>query len=169
MILTTKFGYKVQKLRARVRFPHMCRNTPLEHRKSVEKSRKWKWQQFGLLVQQLFTTTCSLHIRMVEELSEGSWWKQLCMLFCMIQLSGVTLSTGDVYNGEKGVRTTKITISQDCDLLQGSNFAGFQPFYMSNIVPSLKSQVIMVLRILPPMFFAGYGVPALVGGLAERR
>jgi hypothetical protein len=59
------------------------------------------------------------------------------------------------YSAGNSARTTKKLISQDCDGLQGSYFAGLKPLYRSNTVQSLKFQLIMVLQLLPLPFFCG--------------
>ena len=66
---------------------------------------------------------------------------------------GVWVSTGGKWVGE----STKKIISQDHGVLQGSNFAGFKHLYSSNIVQNMKSKVIIVPEILPPMYFGVYG------------
>ena len=52
-----------------------------------------------------------------------------------------------------GPRNLQKLISQDCGGLQSSKFVRCKPLYRSNNVQSLKFKLIMVLRILPPMYF----------------
>ena len=54
-------------------------------------------------------------------------------------------------------RSHKKIISQCYDVILSSNFAGFKHLYSWNIVQSLKSTLIMVARIPPPMYFRHRG------------